>query len=244
MKKILVWLVFAAFFAVLIYVIILGLWFLFNGFELEKADYIVVAIATVVVMVYGANKLRKTDGTEKAKSQITFVEKDKTLIVKERSSLNRNLLYISRYQETNLKYNPATATYTGATVGGVTTGGWDFQDAHYSIQGGAITDKFILWYRKNDKESKIIEKIELSSQLAELAQRDKALNRFMKGNTLYITKQSENKWGDLAAQTLKNTGNYSLASDIAMKDYASTLLTKSEIKPIYDFICAQGAYSI
>ena len=240
MKKALVWVVIAVF----VFLGLLALWFLFNGFELEGDDYVAVLIATVVVMVYGTFRLRKTGDTEKAKALITFVENDELLIVKECSSLNKNLLYISRYQETHLKYNPATATYTGATVGGVTTGGWDFQEAHYSIQGGAITDKFILWYRKNDKESKIVEKVELSSQLAELAKKDKALRQFLKGNTLYITKQSENKWGNLAAQTLKNTGNYNLASDIALKDYASTLLTKSELMPIYDFICAQGAYSM
>ena len=214
------------FYAVCVGLIILG--FAIEGGEGEGLG-VVLAFCGAFAL-YMKIWIGKQYKKQQAGKNMEFIPEHK-LIVREKSPLNKKLIYISRYQETNLKYNPATATYTGVTVGGVTTGGWDVSEAHYSMEGGTITDKFIMWYRKDEKQSAIIKEIELTQEIADIAKRDSRLTPYLKGNTFYLSKSSENQWGDIVAQTLKNTGDFTKASSIAMKDYASTLLTKCKFRP-------------
>ncbi len=204
-----------------------------------SSTFFALIIAFIVAVVVLTKQTKKIE----AKANIECVS-DKRIAVSKQAEINKSVIHIRRYQETSLQYNPAKITYTGATVGGVTTGGLDYQDAYYSVKGGNITNKFIMYFEKSDKESMIVDEIELSPNLVDKAKKDPNLSKYLRGNVLYITKPSENKWGSTAAQTLKTTGNYALASDIAMKDYASTLLTKSELAPIYNFICALSGDSL
>ena len=125
------------------------------------------AIICVIMALVG---YLKTNAFEKSQNNMVFDKTANKLIIYNRTYSNSDKLSMERHREIYNKYNPATVTYTGATVGGITTGGLNYNPAYYSTGLGNYTDKYELWYKGYDKDDMHwVSKIELTSKDAEQA---------------------------------------------------------------------------
>ncbi len=164
---------------------------------------------------------------------------DNTIKVSERKAANRRVLSLIRHTESYNKYNPASATFSAATVGGVTTGGWSVKEAHYSAEMGAKTDKYLLRFRPDvyykDKYT-LPSNVILTQKDAEAA-RNQGFGKYLNGNTLIL--RNKGKWGNAqyAADVYARTGDFYGASNYLVKDYTASLLTQAEMQKILDFLC-------
>ena len=203
----------------------------------------------VIILLFGVCALYvfgiqapKEEAFKKSTLDMHLIDTSK-LKVDHRVETNRDYLSMRQHQETGYKYNPATATFTSATVGGITTGGWDYKQAHYSAVGGAFTDRYELCYTslKSDgkKERHIITKIELKPEDALTARANGFLRQFMNENTMVLKKKivAENK--EIATDILRRTGDVYAAATVLAGDHTKTLLTKDEMQQVVDFLCGK-----
>ncbi len=182
----------------------------------------------------------------KARNNIILVSPH-TISVKKREKRNATLLSISRYFHTAYDYHPASVTYTGATVGGITTGGVTYNKAHYTAKAGAITDKYILFFKKGKKVSdqkEVIYKIILTPDDVEIAKKDPNLSIYLQEDTLHLVPDPNRRKTNPSASILWTEEERSKIEKAGDTGGAETLLTKGEIQPIYNFICNLGDYSI
>lgn len=164
---------------------------------------------------------------------------DNTIKVSERKAANRRVLSLIRHIESYSKYNPASATFSAATVGGVTTGGWSVKEAHYSAEMGAKTDKYLLCYTPNvyykDRCSFPSQVILTNSDMQ--AARNQGFCKYLKGNTLVLRNTGKWKNAEYARNVYASTGDFYGASNYLVKDYTASLLTQPEMQKILDFLC-------
>ena len=151
--------------------------------------------------------------------------------ITKRCERNRKVLSISRFYHTNYEYHPASATYTGATVGGVTTGGWTFNEANYTATSGAMTNKYQLWYKIVEGKKTPIFVVKLEPADAKAAANDPKVGKYLDGECIYLSPKETSK-----------KDNMSSTEKAGEMGYASGLLTKEELLPILDFLCT-GAQS-
>ena len=164
---------------------------------------------------------------------------DSGIKVLERKSANRRVLSLCRHRESYHKYNPASATFSAATVGGVTTGGWSVKEAHYTTEMGAATDKYLLCYTPNvyyKNQCSFPSRVVLTQNDAQAA-RDQGFGKFLEGETLVLRNPGKWKNAKNAADAYASTGDFYGASNLLVKDYTASLLTESEMREILDFLC-------
>ena len=77
----------------------------------------------------------------------TYNRQTKTLHLNSRCAASEKLIEIKEYKHTNFKYNPAELVYTGATVGGISMGGFHVNEAHYSASSSEKTGRYELHYK-------------------------------------------------------------------------------------------------
>ena len=169
-----------------------------------------------------------------------------TIKVYERKPANRRVLSIFRHKESYSQYNPAKATFTAVTVGGVTTGGWDVKDAHYSTVMGESTNKYLLCYTPNvyyKNKCSLPKEVILTAEDAEAA-RKQGFGKYLQGNTLILRNQVKSQNAKWAADTYAQTGDFYASSNLLVKDYTASLLTQSEMQAILDFLCGDNSVMI
>lgn len=129
-----------------------------------------------------------------ARSYATFKDRS-TIIIKERHYSLIEAIEVVAAREVNISYTPDKYIYTGATVGGIHTGGVSKIEGGYSARSGSKTGDYYLSFKYgkyneyNDMRwsSKYISCIVLTKKDYELAKKDKILNRFIPND-----KQKEN----------------------------------------------------
>lgn len=136
-------------------------------------------IFTIIILV-NITRAKKGAEQEQIFSKGTFSD---VLQVKKRTPEAEKYLKIEESRQVNLAYHPTEYTYTGVTVGNVTTGGISKTDAHYTASLGGKTGGIYLAYIRyssnvDPKQNKMIEHlgwIELPDDLLEIARKDKIL---------------------------------------------------------------------
>ena len=88
--------------------------------------FIVLGLLYLIGLIQGVGSRKALN----AREYITF--DGETATVLKRNSAISEVLKVESIQKVEYKYNPAKVTYTGATVGGVTTGGFHTTNASYS----------------------------------------------------------------------------------------------------------------
>jgi len=117
---------------------------------------------------------------------IIFNEDTDSAKLLKRSEMSASLLTIETIQNTYTKYNPSKMVYTGATVGGVTTGGIHTTEAHLSTKVGGDSGKCHIIAKGKDKKIVEVKNIELSKELLSEAKKDKAISKFIVGDKLVL----------------------------------------------------------
>ena len=104
------------------------------------------------------------------------------LIVKKKSSIAASNLTVFAHREIFTKEIPDRIVYTGATVGGITTGGFHIQKGGTAYSEGGKTGKYSLCYRyagvvNNEPWSEVVSFLQLSDELMKEAKENPLIKK-------------------------------------------------------------------
>lgn len=168
---------------------------------------------------------------------------EKCITLHARVKDNKNYISIKRFQQQYVKDHEAQLVYTGATVGGVHTGGFHVEEAYSSFHGGSITDRFYFWVSDGNKKGFILEKVALDEGLVNEAKQHPVVSRFLKENTLVLqydnekTKLTEEE-SAIHNNAVKNN-NVSTMVNISLRAITEKKLKKDDAKAILNWMCGQ-----
>ena len=128
---------------------------------------------------------------------------NQTLFVTKRDPEIANIFTIQPYRKTQYGYSPEKLIYTGATVGGVTTGGWHKSGGFYARDRGNTGKVRLYYYYESDNKfvTSELERIELSPELARQAQSSN-IAQYLSGNTIVIRHPVKNMDAAVGAMQL------------------------------------------
>ena len=127
--------------------------------------------------------------------------------------------------------------YTGATVGGVTTGGWHEEKAYYSQE---VSDSGKSKLKFKGKDGGTIKKIILTADLIASAKQQPDIKQFLKDDTLELQHLDCGGLSIVNAHVLSTaiaTGNVGVQALIANEESNKKFLTHSECQHVLDWIC-------
>ena len=211
----------------------------------EKSSRAAIALMIYFMVLLGV-AIYSDSCRKSSKKNLVYDSSSGVVTVVNRSSANHYVLDVDRYFQPTLKYKPATATYTAATVGGVTTGGLDVKEAHYE-QGAKTTKKYAVVYRTDDKYlrtqpyamSFILNDIDL-----QIAKSNPFLSEFVrnsgKANFLAMHKPEDGSATKAGRAYYKNTGDIYGAMALSAQDYTDAMLTETEARRVVDFLCGSN----
>lgn len=148
----------------------------------------IIAIIISIGYVFYLSKKQDADTKEIQATQEAFkYEKHgigSILIVKKKSSIAASNLTILAHREIFTKEVPDRIVYTGATVGGITTGGFHIQKGGIAYSEGAKTGQYSLCYRyaqmvNNEPWSEVVSFLQLSDELMTEAKESPILRRLI-----------------------------------------------------------------
>ena len=175
----------------------------------------------------------------------TYDERSGVLTVRKREANNRGSLSYMRIPLLQSQYVPASATYTGVTVGGITTGGVEVTEAHYESRSVGKTDRYYLYFKRSDKHDQhIVSKIELTNEDAAAAKKIKTLSPFLVGNQLVLKHRISDKSSTTFNVAYQSTGNLNVAQNAIAADLANQNLTLIEVKAVIEFLCGEVQKSV
>ena len=212
------------------------------GYETGMDTVMIIGIILTVVIIV-AYIIGKTQ-ISKIKNNI-IIENGCTISVAERTSDNKRMFSILRHFEQGFEYHPATATFTAVSVGGVTTGGWSVEDAHYTASSGARTDKCLLQFSPMDDrkgvEPIIVTYIRLSKDDIQIAKNNSFLRQFLsvKNRVLTLAHPVVKSNATAARQHFQSTGDVYGSMNFLTGDYTQSLLTRKELEQVVDFLCGK-----
>lgn len=145
---------------------------------------IVFGVVFIVVLILIVRKVEKNIWEEF--SHITFDEKKNSAKLYKRASISGKSIEIRADYNLTYKYNPAKIVYTGATVGGVTTGGFHTEEEHYALGSGGKSGKYYLRAKLSAGKYMSIDRIHLTDELVEEAKQNPNVKKFLRGKTLVL----------------------------------------------------------
>lgn len=216
------------------------LWNLIVFGEIDDSAIIVTLIMTAIVCAI----VNKISLDLMAQKYVKYEAYEKKLVVQERNGLIKRLLVVEEHINYSLKYNDPTLVYTGATVGGVHTGGFHVEGGDYSLSSAKKTGKFYLAYQDKDLDIwGAIEKIELTPSLAKEAAQNRYLKGFLRNNMLVLSHEVQCKDSTAeynAAVLKKSLQSGDLLSAMGKLDKSAvyeSCLTEWECRKVLDWLC-------
>lgn len=166
---------------------------------------------------------------------------EKCIELHSRAKDNKNYISIKRFQQQYMKDHEAQLVYTGATVGGVHTGGFHVEEAYSSFHGGSITDRFYFWVSDGNKKGFILEKVVLDKKLVDEAEQHPVVSRFLNGNTLVLQYDNENTKLTEEESAIHNRAaknrDVSTMVNISLRAITEKKLRKDDAKAVLDWMC-------
>lgn len=205
----------------------------------------IVFLILVLIVAYAVHAYRVGKAeAEEIKNNIVVMDKD-TIFVNERIPANRDMFSFVRHRETDFHYHAPSATYTSVTIGGVTTGGLNVEEGHYSASTGAKTDKYYLqFHRLDDRVTAdkpiFVKNIKLSDSDAEIAKDTPVIRNYLSGqnkNVLVLGHKTDGKASSAANSYFQRTGDLHGAANLMKDEYTDSLLNEKELKRIVNFLC-------
>ena len=166
----------------------------------------------------------------------------KQLYVYTRKRYIGDMLSIAPEIKPLLQYNPAQVTCTTVSVGAATVSNVDFKDEHTTMAGYKSGNYYLNF--GSSRNYCPIERIVLSSSLAQLAKEHPVLSKYLQENTLVLKKiiQVPSNETSANAATLMNKGNLqdtTTAANALLFDMKTTALTKADCKEIKKWLSGQ-----
>lgn len=185
-----------------------------------------------------ATDLKELDNT--SPDAIRYNIRTGELFLNERSEHHKKRFYTERYISTRHGYTPEKLIFTSATVGGVTTGGWD------KVGGNGTekrkTDRFNLVYNylepeDNSVKTGYVSKIVLSDELLEKAKKSN-VKPYLDGNNIVVVKPLERSEDDYLKLYMLSGCNYTnIIANSAENDIIRTLPDVIKVNYILNWIC-------
>ncbi len=210
----------------------------------STAAVIVFCLLLVFSIFFIILGIKVTSFQKRARKNLVLDNYSGIVTVEKRAKENHVILSTDRYYEVYNKYVPASATFTAATVGGVTTGGWDVQEAHYTTGEIKRTEKWAIFYRSEDRKKPFVAEFKLNQSDLLLAGQDPFLRQFVVGSSrdrcnfrpLFRVVSSNKKYAD---DYLEKTHDVYGASNMVMPDMTKTMLTREETERVIAFLCGE-----
>lgn len=120
---------------------------------------------------------------------ITTNKRDNKITISKRDADWKYFLPIEKMSNTKVKYNPASITYTGVTIGGITTGRVDYEDEHLSLVSSKRTGKAMLKC-VNFTDAYYVHKITLTGDALEDAKKSSLISRYLQNDTIHGTAEN------------------------------------------------------
>lgn len=167
----------------------------------------------------------------------TYDASDKSLHILKRSDTFKSFVAVEPVRLLDHTYNEPTLVYTGATVGGVTMGGFHVEGGDYNAHVSR-SGKFRLVHIHPIADTRSpIEKIVLPTHLVETAKQDSVLRQFLKGDTLLLfydvpLDETMSELTKFAAASHDTT----VALSAAQRAHTNKQLTKEDCNYIRDWL--------
>lgn len=191
--------------------------------------------ATVAV----ANVIEKKE--EQEKKYIVFNKESKSATLLRRDAISSAIFHIQTIDKVHYDFKPSELVYTGATVGGVTTGGFHTTEAHYRERSDGASGKALLIAKFRNGETATIKKIHLSNEkLKEAAANDPRIKKFLKGNDLVLeyggeeTKLTKDEKFLLEKAIAEH--NEAMQNYVTQRAFLATQLTKEDCENIKKWV--------
>lgn len=221
-------------------VILLGLFLRLNtSFYIDDTLWaILVLVGVFAVFVAVETYYEKLQKREK--DHIIINEKDKTAELFKRSDVSASYLSFAEHDISYTKYNPSQLVYTGATVGGIHTGGFHTTKAHYSSHSQGRAGKYYIYSKDHNGKVVIIQKIILTEELLEEASKSATIKKFIVGNCLELKYDTpETKLTAAEYDILRNaTMSYDHATqlNITQRAFLASQLTRADCVAILNWV--------
>lgn len=162
------------------------------------------------------------------------------LVSKDKLEYGKPVINIVKLLDSKYKYNEEKLVYTGATVGGVTMGGFHVEGGNYSKQQ-YFTGKYALTCRiiESSVESYIIKEIYLNSELLGKAKENKVIKYIGEDSNHMILKHKLSSTTKKNIATAVAIGDYSLDgayNKMMNVAYTEISLTKNECEEVKEWI--------
>lgn len=150
-------------------------------------SFLIAAVLVVCIFYYLSKKQANDIKDQQITEEAFKYEKHgigSILIVKKKSSIAASNLQVEAHREVFSKEVPDKIVYTGATVGGITTGGFHIQKGGTVYTEGNKTGKYSLYYRyasmlNNEPYSEVVSYLSLSDELMKEARVDPLLSKLI-----------------------------------------------------------------
>ena len=138
--------------------------------------------------IQGEKSKEATAAANTGKKSFTYNNKSHLLVLKNRAPILQSSLTVEAHHEVNITSVPDKLVYTGATVGGITTGGFHVQKGGNYLSLGRKTGEYYITYKYAESyedggirkyRSDSISFIELSESDFALAEKDRILKQYI-----------------------------------------------------------------
>lgn len=217
-------------------------WGAIHDTSFDVGDFLLVSFITIVcALIFGpfiqlaivdklhGNKIRQEN--ERLNKLISY--NDGTLSITARDPGFQHRITVVPITHTNYKYNDPKLVYTGATVGGISMGGFHVEGGNYT-KLESKSGKFCLMY----SEDLPIRKIRLTPQLLEEAEKDSFIRQFLDLGELVLRYKGKvnQAWQDSAIYAA-STGSIELLQYANQQAYVDTYLSKDDCIYVSQWLC-------
>lgn len=155
-------------------------------------DFFTSLLVSIIVFIPIFYFYQKSSDDKKAThTNLLFDSTTKELTLNKRDSTNRKVLSVTELWNHTLNYEPEKYVYTGATVGGVHTGGVH-KEGGYNYVTGTKTGKYHIWYSdgvryETNDNSGFVHSIKLADMnLVKKAKESKCVSKYLQENMLVL----------------------------------------------------------
>lgn len=156
-------------------------------------DFFINLISWTIVIGGFVLYFRSKDQKKATIVNLYYNEKSNELTLKKRDYTNKKVLRVEEIWNHSINYEPEKLVYTGATVGGVHTGGVH-KEGGYNYYSGTSTGQYQVYYDNGDRYDTYtnrilggVETVKLTdSQMIAQARANEFISKFLQGDTLVL----------------------------------------------------------
>lgn len=156
-------------------------------------DFFINLISWVIVIGGFALYITSKNQKKATIQNLYYDEKTHELTLKKRDYTNKKVLRVEEIWNHSINYEPEKLVYTGATVGGVHTGGVH-KEGGYNYYSGTSTGQYQVYYDNGDRYDTYtnrtlggVEKVKLTnSQMIAQARANGFISKYLQGDTLVL----------------------------------------------------------